>query len=368
MKILVLTSRYTATRDIIDEDFGRQTRLFEALRKFGHDIDFFVADYRKFESKNTKLHGINVFVRPFGFFHFFSFISEFKKKAESGKYDLVIATSDPLWGTIGYFAPKNKARFLYDLHDNYEMYSSYNIPFFRHLDNFIIRKSSLITAVSHSLKEKIKSIRKEGVFVVQNGVDTELFKPMDRGKCRQRLKLPKNAKIIAYTGSIQRLQGIDVLADAFDLIKKEIPGLLLVIAGRYYPGEEGKINLRRKGIIYMGSLSQKDVVTLINAADVAVSPNPKNEFTKYCFPYKIVEYMACNANIASSNAGDVKQLLSGHKDCLFDASDINSMKKAILLQLDKKGKSDFRKKAVKYSWANIAKELDKIIRNKIRTR
>ena len=34
MKILVLTSRYTATRDIIGEDFGRQTRLFEALKKF----------------------------------------------------------------------------------------------------------------------------------------------------------------------------------------------------------------------------------------------------------------------------------------------------------------------------------------------
>jgi len=41
MKILVFTSRYTATRDIISEDFGRQIRLFEQLRKFGHKIDFF---------------------------------------------------------------------------------------------------------------------------------------------------------------------------------------------------------------------------------------------------------------------------------------------------------------------------------------
>src|SRR3990167_5566528 len=60
MKILVLTSRYTATRDIIGEDFGRQTRLFAALKKLGHDIDFFVADYRKHENKNVKLHGIEV--------------------------------------------------------------------------------------------------------------------------------------------------------------------------------------------------------------------------------------------------------------------------------------------------------------------
>jgi len=47
MRILVLTSMYTATRDIIGEDFGRQTRLFSSLKKFGHDVDFFVADYKK---------------------------------------------------------------------------------------------------------------------------------------------------------------------------------------------------------------------------------------------------------------------------------------------------------------------------------
>ncbi len=53
MRILVLTSRYTATRDIIGEDFGRQTRLFSALKKIGHEVDFLVADYRKYENKKS---------------------------------------------------------------------------------------------------------------------------------------------------------------------------------------------------------------------------------------------------------------------------------------------------------------------------
>ncbi len=79
MKILVLTSRYTATRDIIEEDFGRQTRLFEALKKFKHEIHFFCTDYKKFENKNTSLHGIKVFIRPFRVFCFPKFISELKK-------------------------------------------------------------------------------------------------------------------------------------------------------------------------------------------------------------------------------------------------------------------------------------------------
>ena len=109
MKVLVLTSRYTASRDIIGEDFGRQTRLFEALGKLSHEIDFFCADYRKFENRNTKLHGINVLIRPFGFFYFFNFIRELNKTLENKKYDVLIATSDPLWGIFGYFFCK-KAR------------------------------------------------------------------------------------------------------------------------------------------------------------------------------------------------------------------------------------------------------------------
>ena len=85
MEILVLTSRYTANRDIIVEDFGRQTRLFSALRKLVHGIDFFVADYRKYENKNIKLHGINVMIRPFGIFSILSFLINFDSALKNKK-------------------------------------------------------------------------------------------------------------------------------------------------------------------------------------------------------------------------------------------------------------------------------------------
>ena len=101
MRILVLTSRYTASRDIINEDFGRQTRLFEALKKLGLGVDFFCADYNKFENKNTKLHGINVMIRPFSFFIFFSFLNSLNKLIKNNEYDILVATSDPLWGILG---------------------------------------------------------------------------------------------------------------------------------------------------------------------------------------------------------------------------------------------------------------------------
>jgi glycosyltransferase involved in cell wall biosynthesis len=366
MRILVLTSRYTATRDIISEDFGRQTRLFSALKKLGNEIDFLCADYRKYENKNVKLHGIDVAIRPFGITHFLSFVRNFNDMITDKKYDYVIATSDPLWGVIGYFFAKNhRTRFVYDLHDNYETYATYKIPFLRNFDRKVIKNSDMVTAVSYALKDKIAKIRKKGILVVQNGVDTKLFKPLDKLKCRKELKLPKDAKIIAYTGSIQRLQGINNLIEVFRELNKRDKNITLVIAGRFVKGEERHISLNHNGIIYLKSLVQDDVVKLINAADVVVVPNPKNNFTEYCFPYKIVEYMACNRPIVATDVGDVRELLKKYKDSLCKESDNNDTMQKIMLQLNKK-EVNYRPDVLKNSWDMIATRLDKALKDNLR--
>lgn len=362
MKILVLTSRYTATRDIIEEDFGRQTRLFAELKKFNHEIDFFVADYRKHEKKSLKLHGINIMIRPFGIFSFFSFIFGLRKAVKNNGYDFLISTSDPLWGIIGsMILYRTKTKFVYDWHDNYETYKSYGIPFFGLIDQVSMKKADIVLAVSHELKDKLSKKRKHDIFVVQNGVDLELFKPMDKMKCRRELGLPEKAKIIAYTGSIQQRQGVDLLVNAFNELKKEISGLKLVIAGRFVKGEERKISLNHEGIIYLNSLTQDKIAKLINAADAAVVPNKDDEFTRYCFPYKVVEYMACNTPIVATRLGDVALMLKDFKDSLCMPDDADDMRRKIRIQI-KKGKIDYRKKLENNTWNRIALKLDKILK------
>ena len=365
--------------DIIGEDFGRQTRLFSALKKLKHDIDFFVADYRKFEKKNMKLHGINIAIRPFGILYFLSFMKNLydvlksyrnfvsgelknKKLLSNKKYDVLIATSDPLWGFIGYiFSKKHKVKFIYDLHDNYETYATYKLPFFGHINNFVIKNADLVTTVSYTLKDKIKNIRKNNVFVIQNGFDDKLFKPLNKAKCRKLLKLPKNGKIIAYAGTIQRSQGLDILIDAFKNLKNKIGNIYLVLAGKFFRGEDKFIDLKQDKIIYLGSLPQDKIVLLINAADVAVVPNPDNDFTRYCFPYKVVEYMACNIPIVATNIGDISKLLSKHKDSLCKPNNINDMANKIRIQLNKY-RINYRKAAMSNTWSSIAKKLDKILK------
>jgi len=363
MNIFVLTSKYTATRDIIGEDFGRQTRLFSALKKLRHNIDFFVADYRKLEDRNTKLHGINVAIKPFGIFHFFSFLASLDSALKRKKYDVFIATSDPLWGIIGYiYAKKHNIKFIYDLHDNYETYDTYKIPFFKHIDNFVMKRADAVLTITYTLKDKIKPIRKTNVFVIQNGADTKLFRPMDKKICRKILNLPQDKKLIVYAGSIQRYEGVDRLVAMFELLKKELKNCNLVVAGRYINGEEKYIDLKKQGIVYLGSLAQEKVVKLINAADVCIIPYTDNNQVTYGFPYKLIEYMACKAPIVATAVGDVRFVLKNHKGSLCSAGSIIDMKNKVVEKLNSKKQYDYGKELNQFTWDALAIRLNSIIR------
>ena len=363
MRLLVLTSRYTASRDIIGEDFGRQVRLFESLKKLGHEIDFLCADYKKFENRNSELHGITVFIRPFSLAKSLSFLKNLKNLLKSKEYDFLIATSDPLWGIFGrIYAKKRGIKFIYDLHDNYETYASYRIPLLKYFDRHAVRHADIVTTVSFALKEKISKIRKKNVFVVQNGVDLELFIPLEKKPSRKKLKLPLGSKIIVYTGSIQKTLGVDILISAFQKIRKEIPDAKLLLVGRAAADNLNKKEIpdvKQQGIISFDAVSQQDVVLAINSADVAAIPSPSNEFTKYCFPYKCVEYMACNTPIAATALGDVKLMLKDYKESLCEPGNGEELYKKIKIQL-KKGKINYRRKLEDYTWDKIALKLNKV--------
>lgn len=361
MRILVLTSRYTASRDIIEEDFGRQTRLFSALAKLGHEIDFLVADYKKFENKDIKLHQINVAVRPFSVFSLLGFLRNLNEKLKNREYDILIGSSDPLWGVFGYFlAKKNKVKFLYDLHDNYETYATYKIPFFKYFDRYVTKNSDIVTAISFALKDKVSKVRKRKVFVMQNGVDLKLFMPLERNSSRKKLKLPVDSKIIAYAGSLQKSLGVDILIKAFEKLKKQLPDIKLLLVGRLSPNKRDMPDIKKRGIVTFDALKQNKVVLAINAADVVVIPSPTNEFTKYCFPYKCVEYMACNTPIVATSLSDLKLMLKNYKDSLCKPDDENKLYEKIKRQLTK-GKINYRKNLKNFTWDRIAMKLHKII-------
>jgi glycosyltransferase involved in cell wall biosynthesis len=368
MRILVITSRYTASRDTVKENFGRQMRLFEALTKYGHKIDFYCFDYYKKENRNAEMNGLRIMIRPFErsllgnllkFWTLPGVFGKLNRTVRNGKYDLIIATAEPIWGLFGLLtAGKNKKKFLYDLHDNYEIYTTYReIPFYGSIDRKVIRKADIVTTVSDELRKKIAPVRAKGVYTIPNGADITVFKPMSRTEARKTLRIKKEEKIIAYTGTLQKAQGVDILVDAFNTLKKDFPKARLILAGNNID----RLRLDYSGINHFGSVPQKKVVQILNAADLLVLPYRENLFTKYCFPYKVIEYMATNVDIVATRVGDMKNLLA--KEAYCEPGNAEKLAEKIKERLKRQAGVSYREKVEKeYTWKAIAGKLDNIIK------
>lgn len=103
----------------------------------------------------------------------------------------------------------------------------------------------------------------------------------------------KNEKrVILYSGKLSEKFGIKLLIEAFKKIKQDDVELWIYGDGeaKDYVSEEAKKNSK---IIYKGLVSNKEVVMAQMQATLLVNPRPtEQQFTKYSFPSKNIEYMA----------------------------------------------------------------------------
>lgn len=358
--------RFGANKDMVMKDFGRQIRLFENLTE-KHDIDFLCPDYVKKESKVVRRNGLRFFVAPVSLFSVLGFLHKAKKLIKKEKYDLIVASSDPLLGILGNtLSKKLKIPFVYDLQDNFEAYETYKLPFVSSYHKEAVKDADIVLTVSESLKDYISkaqkskgffSARKKPSFVIQNGIELDLFKQIDKEKARKKLKLPLKSKIIAYIGHLEKLKGADVLLEAFNKVRQEYPDTYLLLSGQI---DEG-VDIKQKGIIFRAFPKRDEIVFGINAADVAVVPNTANEFTKYCFPYKLAEYMACNVHIVATSIGDVSLMMKKYKGSLAAPDNSDDLSEKIMLKLEDNTRPDYSEDVKNFSWKLLSQKLNDIL-------
>ena len=134
--------------------------------------------------------------------------------------------------------------------------------------------------LSEQMKEKI-DVTNKGYIVIE-------------GLCDSNIKLQEQRiekeNTILYTGSIHKRYGIKLLVDAF--IQADIPNWELKICGTGDMEEDLK-NLSNEKVVYLGSIPNEEACHLQRKAKLLVNPRPTNEdFVKYSFPSKNIEYMA----------------------------------------------------------------------------
>lgn len=130
-------------------------------------------------------------------------------------------------------------------------------------------------------------------YIVMEGIAPENDAELDES-IAQRFK---NDKYILYSGTLNYEFGIGTLLDAFALIPDK--NLKLVICG-FGEAEKAILESRDERIVYLGKIDRKQVLALQRQATILVNPRRNTEeFTKYSFPSKTMEYLAAGVPVVA---------------------------------------------------------------------
>lgn len=162
--------------------------------------------------------------------------------------------------------------------------SDINNPKVRRFSKIAIRLSAWNIFVSQ------KNIQLSGVgkrfSLIPCGVDTNVFKPMDKALCRQKFGFEPHEKLILFAG-------------AFDN-KVKNPELTIAAVAKIPDAR----------LLELKGYNRKQVAELMNAVDVCLMTSHTEGSPQF-----VKEAMACNCPVVSVNVGDVEGLLQGVEHC-----------------------------------------------------
>ncbi len=231
------------------------------------------------------------------------------------------------------------------------------------------RLADRVVAVTSNIRDylvKHHGVLEPNIRVFSNGVDTELFHPMERAVCKSELGLPTERRYIGFVGTLMPWQGVDDLITAFHLLAQQhIDWHLLIVGARGHDQIVAKLVSELAiddRVTFTGQVDHRTVVKYINACDVVVVP--KKPLGSGYSPMKIYEYLACGRPVVASHLPGLEFVQSAGVGVTFRAGDPNDLAKAIteLMGLEPVAWHSVGVKARRlavelYSWDKIVREI-----------
>lgn len=230
-----------------------------------------------------------------------------------------------------------------------------------------------------TVTEKLKAalVEKYGVderkiHVVPNGVDTDLFRPMDMLECRRKLGLPADASIVCFVGNLAPWQGVDLLIKAFSSVMEKHEKTLLLIVG---DGKERKRleTLSKKlkidySVRFVGAVRHEDVPTYIGSGNICVATFTTVRNAKIGLsPLKIYEYLACAKPVITSDIQGIREIIENSNAGILTApEDVDGISNAIERLLTDKRLAESmgingREHILCHSWKSVARKVNDIL-------
>ena len=207
----------------------------------------------------------------------------------------------------------------------------------RGLARRLLDRFDLVTGVSQAIHQSLldMGLSPNTVAFTPNGINTDLFKPLDQADCRIKLGLDPKKMILVWAGRLASEKGLAdlLLAMPAVLARHEKTELILIGDG---PEKAALVSqaavLGLSGVIrFQPGLARAELVDWYNAADVVVLPSHREGR-----PNVILEAMACGRAAAATAVGGLPELIeNGRHGRLVPSRDSAAMAEAIIDLLDR---------------------------------
>jgi glycosyltransferase involved in cell wall biosynthesis len=148
--------------------------------------------------------------------------------------------------------------------------------------------------------------------MVHESVDTNLFKPIEVDKVREKYGIPKSKRVILQIATINKKKRPELLIKAFAAVKNKIPNSILMFVGpttdqnhkAYLQKLIDELNLSNDVMFMGGNFHYTAIPELINCADLLAITSISETG-----PLPALEAFACGIPIVSTDVGLVPQII-----------------------------------------------------------
>jgi glycosyltransferase involved in cell wall biosynthesis len=294
MKIALLSEKYTPDIGGLAISTGRLGHL---LSKAGHEVHAVIPSGNLPPSETRTLPSSGVNVTRFGthkrvddtLVDWFELIVERHKR---DPFDLIHAYFLPQAGFVAAYARKYlNIPSVVSIRGNDIERAAFDPSKFSQI-MYALQNTNAVTTNASILAQKARAFFDREIVLIPNGVDTDLFRPMERNEMlAEALSLESDSllsdnaqraarvqSVIGFLGELREKKGLQVLLNAYAQINKSIPSTLLIV-GEVRQGEDKKLfdelkdSIPDANIIVTGYVSHKDLPAYYSLMDVFVHPS-----------------------------------------------------------------------------------------------
>jgi phosphatidylinositol alpha-1,6-mannosyltransferase len=315
-----------------------------------------------FPFKNPLLH--YTFNAPYHF-------SVFKRIIRDEKIDLVVAAHVLAGTAVISAAKKYNVPVIFDLKDWFPDSAAAYIKNGAlqcavrngvwEITKYNLSNSDIITTVSPALVRKLNGFGFESELIT-NGVDTDLFKPMDGSGKRAELGIAPDDFVIGFAGSVERWYAVDdLIRSVTELVKFNKKVKVLIIGGSLFtPFIRELEQLVRElnvqdHVIFVGFKPYHELPEYIACMDVCTIPLAPPQWVDIALPNKFFEYSACGKPVLMRPIPDIMQIGGQHIFVYRNLPEFIGQVKTIMER-----PVSYRMDMGQYSWKEKAIQFEKV--------